>query len=83
MTLEELSFEDAFERLQATILRLEEGGLTLDESIAQFELGTKLAALCSDMLDRAELRVSRLMGGQTEEILTAVVSDEMSGGDRG
>ena len=76
MTLEELSFEEAFERLQSTILRLEEGGLTLDESIAQFELGTKLAALCSDMLDRAELRVSRLMGGQTEEPLAVVMSDE-------
>ena len=76
MTLEELSFEEAFERLQSTILRLEEGGLTLDESIAQFELGTKLAALCSDMLDRAELRVSRLMGGQTEEPLAVAMSDE-------
>lgn len=76
MTLEELSFEDAFERLQATILRLEEGGLTLDESIAQFELGMKLATLCTDMLDRAELRVNRLMAGQTEEPLSLVMSDE-------
>ena len=76
MTLEELSFEEAFERLQDTIQRLEEGGLTLDESIAQFELGTRLAALCTDMLDRAELKVSRLMAGQTEEQLTVVMSDE-------
>ncbi len=76
MTLEELSFEDAFERLQATIQRLEEGGLTLDESIAQFELGMKLATLCTDMLDRAELKVNRLMAGQTEEPLTLVMSDE-------
>lgn len=76
MTLEELSFEEAFERLQATIQRLEEGGLTLDESIAQFELGTRLAALCTDMLDRAELRVSRLMAGQTEEPLAVVMTEE-------
>ena len=76
MTLEELSFEDAFERLQTTIQRLEDGGLTLDESIAQFELGTKLAALCTDMLDRAELRVSRLMAGQIEEPLAVVMGEE-------
>ncbi len=72
---EELSFEEAFERLQASIQKLEEGGLTLDESIAQFELGMQLAALCSGMLDRAELRVNRLMAGQIEETV-AVMSDE-------
>ncbi len=77
MTEQELSFEQAFEQLQVAIQRLEEGGLTLEESIAQFELGTRLAALCTEMLDRAELRVSRLMAGQTaEDPLTTVVSDE-------
>ncbi len=76
MTLEELSFEEAFERLQATIQKLEEGGLTLDESIAQFELGTRLATLCTSMLDRAELKVTRLMAGHAEEPLAVVISDE-------
>lgn len=77
MTLEELSFEQAFEQLQTAIQRLEDGGLTLEESIAQFELGTRLAALCTDMLDRAELRVSRLMAGQaTEEPMAVALSEE-------
>ncbi|HEX9016963.1 MAG TPA: exodeoxyribonuclease VII small subunit [Chloroflexota bacterium] len=77
MTLEELSFEQAFEQLQTAIQRLEDGGLTLEESIAQFELGTRLAALCTEMLDRAELRVSRLMAGQaTEEPMAVALSEE-------
>lgn len=77
MTLEELSFEQAFEQLQTAIQRLEDGGLTLEESIAQFELGTRLAALCTDMLDRAELKVSRLMAGQaTEEPMAVALSEE-------
>ncbi len=64
--MEELSFEEAFEKLQAAIQELEDGGLTLEASIEQFELGMRLANLCTSMLDRAELRVSRLMAGETE-----------------
>ena len=72
--MEELSFEEAFERLQAAIQELEEGGLTLEASIEQFELGMRLANLCTGMLDRAELRVSRLMAGETEP--SPVLSNE-------
>jgi len=64
---EELTFEQAFERLQATVQTLEEGGLTLEASIQQFELGMKLANLCTSMLDKAELRVSRLLAGEGVE----------------
>ena len=64
--MEELSFEEAFERLQAAIQDLEEGGLTLEASIEQFDLGMRLVNLCTNMLDRAELRVNRLMAGETE-----------------
>jgi len=74
MNLEQLSFEQAFERLQATIQTLEEGGLTLEASIEQFELGMKLANLCASMLEQAELKVSRLL--VSEEEAQAVVSSE-------
>ena len=63
MNAEQLTFEQAFEMLQATIQTLEEGGLSLEASIEQFESGVKLANLCTTMLDRAELRVSRLLAG--------------------
>jgi exodeoxyribonuclease VII small subunit len=64
MNTEEISFEEAFQRLQATIQTLEEGGLSLEASIQQFELGMKLANLCGSMLDDAELKVSRLLAGR-------------------
>jgi exodeoxyribonuclease VII small subunit len=35
--------------------------LPLDEAIARFEQGIKMAAECRAMLDAAELRVTRLM----------------------
>ncbi len=72
--LEQLSFEEAFQRLQAVIQTLEEGGLPLDTSIEQFELGIRLANLCTSMLDQAELKVSRLLAGGDE---TQVISDEL------
>jgi exodeoxyribonuclease VII small subunit len=59
--LEKLSFEEAFKELEDTVHRLEGGGLTLDESIALFERGMRLARHCGRKLDEAELKVSQLV----------------------
>jgi exodeoxyribonuclease VII small subunit len=59
--IEKLSFEEAFKELEDTVHQLEGGGLTLDESIALFERGTKLAEHCGQKLDEAELKVSQLV----------------------
>lgn len=56
----ELSFEEAFTRLEKAVQALEAGGLTLEESVALFEEGMRLAKLCNERLDAAELRISRL-----------------------
>ena len=56
----QLSFEEAFQELEDTVQRLEGGGLILDESIALFERGMKLAEHCGQKLDDAELKVSQL-----------------------
>ena len=57
----QLSFEEGFKELEDTVHRLEGGGLTLDESIALFERGMKLAEHCGQKLDDAELKVSQLV----------------------
>jgi exodeoxyribonuclease VII small subunit len=59
--VEKLSFEEAFKELEDTVHQLEEGGLTLDESIALFERGMRLAEHCGQKLDDAELKVSQLV----------------------
>ncbi|MFQ6102619.1 MAG: exodeoxyribonuclease VII small subunit, partial [Anaerolineae bacterium] len=59
--VKELSFEEAFRELEETVQKLEEGNLTLDESIALFERGTQLAARCGKLLDQAELKVRQLV----------------------
>jgi len=57
---QEMSFEQAFSTLQATVMRLESGELTLEESVALYELGRQLSTRCQALLDAAELRVKRV-----------------------
>lgn len=64
--LEALSFEQAFDELEQTVHRLEAGDLTLDEAIATYERGMRLARRCGAALDAAELQIQQL----------AVVSDQ-------
>jgi exodeoxyribonuclease VII small subunit len=54
------SFEEAFRRLEETVARLEEGGLPLEEALALYEEGMRLAQGCQELLDQAELRITRL-----------------------
>jgi exodeoxyribonuclease VII small subunit len=58
------SFEEAYRELEATVHRLEEGSMALDESLALYERGMRLARQCSAALDAAELKVQQLsLGG--------------------
>jgi exodeoxyribonuclease VII small subunit len=59
-----LSFEDAYAKLEKIVEQLETSSLPLEESLSLFEEGQKLSAYCQQLLDKAELRVSQLVGGQ-------------------
>jgi exodeoxyribonuclease VII small subunit len=53
-------FEAQYKRLEESVARLEEGDLTLAESLALYEDGMKLAKACQEQLKDAELRVTKL-----------------------
>ncbi len=53
-------FEELYATLEETVAKLERGGLSLEESIALYEQGMDLAKRCQALLDRAELRITRL-----------------------
>jgi exodeoxyribonuclease VII small subunit len=55
------SFEEAIVRLTQIVERLEEGELTLEESLQLFEEGVKLSRLSQEQLDRAQKRVEKLL----------------------
>lgn len=63
-----LSFEDAYAKLEKIVEQLETSSLPLEESLALFEEGQKLSAYCQQLLDKAELRVSQLVGGEVVPI---------------
>ena len=52
-----LSYEQAREELIQLVQRLETGGAPLDESLALWERGEQLAAICQAWLDGAKARV--------------------------
>ena len=58
---QQLSFEEAFRRLETIVQTLEKGESTLDESIKAFEEGMKLVKFCSEKLNEAEVRLQRLV----------------------
>lgn len=57
---EDMSFEEAFGELEATVRRLEEGDLTLEQALHLYERGKLLAQRCNDTLDAAELRIQQI-----------------------
>ena len=55
------SFEQALQRLEAIVDRLEEGDLELEAALATFEEGVKLTRRCAGQLEDAERRIEVLV----------------------
>ena len=63
---EDLSYEEARAELARVVERLESGGGTLEESLALWERGEKLAEVCQRWLDGARARLDAARpNGQT------------------
>lgn len=60
MTDEPLTFEQALQELEEIVSRLEAGQSVLEESMALFERGQELVAICNKALDSAELRLQKV-----------------------
>lgn len=54
---QELSYEEAREELVEVVRSLEAGGTSLEESLALWERGEKLAQICQGWLDGAKQRL--------------------------
>ncbi len=57
-----IPYEQAREELVEVVRKLEAGGLTLEESLALWERGEKLATICQTWLDGARERLERAIG---------------------
>jgi len=59
------NFEAALAELETLVSRMEDGDLSLEESLDAFENGIKLTRQCQQALQQAELKVQKL--SQTED----------------
>ena len=57
-------FEDSLNKLEKIVSQLEEGDISLEESLKLFEEGIRLSRLCNQKLDEAEKRVEILLKGE-------------------
>jgi exodeoxyribonuclease VII small subunit len=65
--LEQLSYEDARDRLVEVVRTLEQGGTSLAESLELWEQGERLAKVCQRALEGARERLDQALGDADEE----------------
>jgi exodeoxyribonuclease VII small subunit len=60
--VEQMAYEQALAELETIVESLEANQLALDETMALYERGQALTRHCTELLDKAELRVKKLSG---------------------
>jgi len=58
---EEISFEEHLKKLESIVQQLEEGELTLDESVKLYEEGMSISKLCLDKLNKTKQKIEQLV----------------------
>ena len=67
--LENLSFEESLNELDGIVQNLEQGELSLEDSMALFERGLALSELSQEKLQTAEQKVKILLESNGEQVL--------------
>ncbi|MEM1272311.1 MAG: exodeoxyribonuclease VII small subunit [Pseudomonadota bacterium] len=58
--VDEMSFEEAIQELEAVVTKLDRGDVPLEASIALYERGAQLKARCESKLREAEEKVAQI-----------------------
>ena len=69
-------FETALAELETLVEKMEQGDLTLDESLKQFERGVQLTRSCQQALQEAEQKVQILLEKGGQQTLEPLESDD-------
>lgn len=75
------AFEELYQQLEEKVALLEKGGLSLDDSLAAYEDAVSLAQKCQQMLEGAELRITRLRESMVAERQTGYETFEYDESD--
>jgi exodeoxyribonuclease VII small subunit len=66
--IDDLTYEEALSELEKIVAALESGERALEESMTLFERGQSLAKHCAGLLDKAELKVQKLVGNEISDL---------------
>lgn len=75
------NFEKALDELEKLVERMEQGELTLEESLKSFERGMELTRYCQKALDEAQQKVDQLLE-KDGEIQEAPFESDLSESER-
>jgi exodeoxyribonuclease VII small subunit len=76
------TFEHSLSRLEEVVAKLESGELPLDEALERYEEGVRLVGRCREDLERAELKVKRLVERNGTPVPEETTPSELFGGTR-
>lgn len=65
---EKINFEENMKKLEEIATELEKGNLDLDSSVKKFEEGMNISKKCSEMLEKAEKKITMLIKGENGEL---------------
>ena len=72
MNTENKTFEESMQRLEQIVRAMEQGDVPLEESLKLFQEGTQLVRSCNQLLEEAQLQVTKIMtapdGTPSEEV---------------
>jgi exodeoxyribonuclease VII small subunit len=71
-------FEKGLEELEQLVGRMEQGDLTLEQSLKEFEHGVELTRNCQQALQEAEQKVEILLQKSTDAELSPFSTDDDS-----
>ena len=73
--INELKFEEGLKKLEELVNQLDDGDLSLEESISYYEIGIKLKSHCEKLLKTAELKILKVSDKEK------IVTEELKVGD--
>ena len=74
--LNELSFEEALQKLEILVRELESGRIKLDDAVSTYEKAVALKKLCEDKLKNAQLKIEKLEISANGEMRTTPLDSQ-------
>ncbi len=69
-------FEQSLKELESLVEKMEQGDLSLEDSLSHFERGVQLSRACQKALKEAEQKVEILMNKNGQDEITAFDSED-------